>query len=149
MLQNAYLLAKIGADTAENEQHFAKNLRKTDNPTGPGAAQEERHLQEPAGEERGTWGEHLNFPYQIFPRELRTSFSLSSVVRGKKEKAGNGWDGPRGARRTAAWPSHSPPARCSARPTSLPVAFPRPKHSIPKMSSVPLCFLFSFFPCRF
>ena len=36
MLQNAYLLAKIGADTAENEQHFAKNLRKTDNyPTGP------------------------------------------------------------------------------------------------------------------
>ena len=38
MLQNAYLLAKIGADTAENEQHFAKNLRKTDNyPTGPRA----------------------------------------------------------------------------------------------------------------
>ena len=37
MLQNAYLLAKIGADTAENEQHFAKNLRKTDNyPTGGG-----------------------------------------------------------------------------------------------------------------
>ena len=36
MLQNAYLLAKIGADTAENEQHFAKNLRKTDNySTGP------------------------------------------------------------------------------------------------------------------
>ena len=24
MLQNAYLLAKIGADTAENEQHFAE-----------------------------------------------------------------------------------------------------------------------------
>ena len=39
MLQNAYFLAKIGADTAENEQYFAKNLRKTDNyPTGPGAA---------------------------------------------------------------------------------------------------------------
>ena len=36
MLQNAYLLAKIGADTAENEQHFAKKLRKTDYyPTGP------------------------------------------------------------------------------------------------------------------
>ena len=29
MLQNAYLLAKIGADTAENEQHFAENF-----PTG-------------------------------------------------------------------------------------------------------------------
>ena len=26
MLQNAYFLAKIGADTAENEQHFAEFL---------------------------------------------------------------------------------------------------------------------------
>ena len=26
MLSNAYLLAKIGADTPENEQHFAENL---------------------------------------------------------------------------------------------------------------------------
>ena len=35
MLQNACLLAKIGADTAENEQHFAKILSKTGNyPTG-------------------------------------------------------------------------------------------------------------------
>ena len=34
--QNAYLLAKIGADTAENEQHFAENLPKIGNyPTGP------------------------------------------------------------------------------------------------------------------
>ena len=39
MLQNAYLLAKIGADTAENEQHFAENLPKIGNyPTGPSAA---------------------------------------------------------------------------------------------------------------
>ena len=36
MLQNAYLLAKIGADTAENEQHFAETLPKIGNyPTGP------------------------------------------------------------------------------------------------------------------
>ena len=36
MLQNAYFLAKIGADTAENEQHFAENLPKIGNyPTGP------------------------------------------------------------------------------------------------------------------
>ena len=28
MLQNAYLLAKIGADTAENERSFAENLTK-------------------------------------------------------------------------------------------------------------------------
>ena len=35
MLQNAYLLAKIGADTAENEQHFAEILPKISNyPTG-------------------------------------------------------------------------------------------------------------------
>ena len=39
MLQNAYFLAKIGADTAENEQHFADILPKTGNyPTGPVAA---------------------------------------------------------------------------------------------------------------
>ena len=36
MLQNAYFLAKIGADTAENEQHFAEILPKTGNyPTAP------------------------------------------------------------------------------------------------------------------
>ena len=39
MLQNAYFLAKIGADTAENEQPFAEILPKTGNyPTGPGRA---------------------------------------------------------------------------------------------------------------
>ena len=43
MLQNAYLLAKIGADTAENEQHFAefaKNWQRrpaTRLPVGPWA----------------------------------------------------------------------------------------------------------------
>ena len=31
MLQNAYFLAKIGADTAENEQQFAEILPKTGN----------------------------------------------------------------------------------------------------------------------
>ena len=36
MLKNAYLLAKIGADTAENERNFAENLPKIGNyPTGP------------------------------------------------------------------------------------------------------------------
>ena len=39
MLQNAYFLAKIGADTAENEQHVAEILPKTGNyPTGPSRA---------------------------------------------------------------------------------------------------------------
>ena len=31
MLENAYLLAKIGADTAENERNFAENLPKIGN----------------------------------------------------------------------------------------------------------------------
>ena len=34
MLQNAYFLAKIGADTAENEQHFAEILPKIGNYLG-------------------------------------------------------------------------------------------------------------------
>ena len=33
MLQNAYLVAKIGAETAENEQHFAEILPKFCQPT--------------------------------------------------------------------------------------------------------------------
>ena len=36
MLQNAYFLAKIGADTAENEQHFAEILPKPGNYRGDG-----------------------------------------------------------------------------------------------------------------
>ena len=36
MLQNAYFLAKIGADTAENEQHFAEILPKTTLRVQPG-----------------------------------------------------------------------------------------------------------------
>ena len=37
MLQNAYLLAKIGADTAENERNVAENLPRIGTcPTGPG-----------------------------------------------------------------------------------------------------------------
>ena len=36
MLQSAYLLAKIGVDTAENERNFAEILPKIGNyPTGP------------------------------------------------------------------------------------------------------------------
>ena len=44
MLQNAYFLAKIGADTAENEQHFAEIAARAvasarpSPPASPGAA---------------------------------------------------------------------------------------------------------------
>ena len=37
MLQNAYFLTKINADTAENEQHFAGILPKTGNYATPRA----------------------------------------------------------------------------------------------------------------
>ena len=46
MLQNAYFLAKIGADTAENEQHFAEIL-----PIGRRVA--DRCQRDAAPEERG------------------------------------------------------------------------------------------------
>ena len=56
MLQNAYFLAKIGADTAENEQHFAEFLPKTSNyPTGAGPSRRPR----PRGAVRGPPGEEL------------------------------------------------------------------------------------------
>ena len=50
MLQNAYFLAKIGADTAENEQHFAEILPKTGNypAAGPPRAGHPRGLGGPA-----------------------------------------------------------------------------------------------------
>ena len=59
MLQNAYFLAKIGADTAEIEQHFAEILPKIGKttlravrgqPRGPGGAG--RHAAKLAGRER-------------------------------------------------------------------------------------------------
>ena len=43
MLEDAYLLAKIGADTAENERKFAENLPKFGNyPTGPSSNRRRR-----------------------------------------------------------------------------------------------------------
>ena len=49
MLQNAYFLAKIGADTAENEQHFAEIL-----PTDALWAQSQAPTDSSAGQ-RTTW----------------------------------------------------------------------------------------------
>ena len=48
MLKNAYLLAKIGADTAENEQHFAEFLPNTGNYHPP--------AQHPAAPTQGSTG---------------------------------------------------------------------------------------------
>ena len=54
MLQNAYLLAKIGADTAENEQHFVEMLRRR----GPrGSARPPTRATYPEGGEGGSAGE--------------------------------------------------------------------------------------------
>ena len=50
MLQNAYLLAKIGADTAENERNFAEILPKIGNyPTGPKSDRRARPRLAPRG----------------------------------------------------------------------------------------------------
>ena len=40
MLQNAYLLAKIGADTAENERNFAENWQLDEEHGEPGEGAE-------------------------------------------------------------------------------------------------------------
>ena len=78
MLQNEYFLAKIGADTAENEQHFAEFLTKTSNyPTGP------RHRRP-----RTPWSlgelcagpENVPCPIQSF-RLLEASFGLACILR--------------------------------------------------------------------
>ena len=54
MLQNAYFLAKIGADTAENEQHFAEILPKTGTySTGPRAAARAPRAARGGGARRG------------------------------------------------------------------------------------------------
>ena len=52
MLQNAYFLAKIGADTAENEQHFAEIL-----PTDAAGRLRHRELCE-------FWQGHLGHPFR-------------------------------------------------------------------------------------
>ena len=51
MLQNAYLLAKIGADTAENERNFAKNWQLPYPFRGPRAGHALRRSPAPGGEE--------------------------------------------------------------------------------------------------
>ena len=71
MLQNAYFLAKIGADTAENEQHFAEIL-PTDalgNEAIVPTAGDPRNLWRPRSKagamRRGFWDRRMG---AIFPR---------------------------------------------------------------------------------
>ena len=82
MLQNAYFLAKIGADTAKNEQHFAEILPKIGNyPTGPPAprrpvrcpaAQPSRALQRVAL--LRLFGRHPRWPLERQHRRRSTYF---------------------------------------------------------------------------
>ena len=76
MLQNAYFLAKIGADTAENEQHFAETLPKISNyPKGPPGRRRARRR---SGRFRPP---HLG---ELFPTILQNSRRTSQIfgVRG-------------------------------------------------------------------
>ena len=76
MLQNAYLLAKIGADTAENEQHFAEiSSAWTDRRPGRGLPLLFRHAgdtgSQPSPERlraRGSRLRHLAESCRIFSR---------------------------------------------------------------------------------
>ena len=68
MLQilNAYFLVKIGADTAENEQHFAEILPKTGNyPTGPVLAREEGAIPRSAAASRRHPGQRRSSPWLV------------------------------------------------------------------------------------
>ena len=77
MLQNAYLLAKIGADTAKNEQHFAEILLKIGNyPTGPPG----RGLRV----SRGTWSRHRTLCWYLVKNRL-----FPRVLFGKRQRRGH------------------------------------------------------------
>ena len=66
MLQNAYFLAKIGADTAENEQHFAEIL-----PTDALSRHERRHeVLRAAGPDARDGPEHVRRAARLQPRDL-------------------------------------------------------------------------------
>ena len=64
MLKNAYWLAKIGADTAENERNFAENLPNIAIPPGQSALASSRtagaeEYEAPGGEENEARPENL------------------------------------------------------------------------------------------
>ena len=64
MLQNAYFLANIGADAAENEQHFAEILPKTGAAAcaaGPPAAGIDGHCWASCAPGGSVRGERANF----------------------------------------------------------------------------------------
>ena len=76
MLKNAYLLAKIGADTAENEQHFAEIL-----PIGRRVTDRCRRLlrEAPVGgapRDHALEQRHLSI---LAPREVRADRGLDAV----------------------------------------------------------------------
>ena len=89
MLQNAYFLAKIVADTAENEQHFAEILPKTrrDPPRGHDEGLEEDHRLRPAacaphrgGDGGGAGCDHLASGLSLRTRVCRPNFSKKTLT---------------------------------------------------------------------
>ena len=71
MLQNAYFLAKIGADTAENEQNFAEILTICQNLAKNRAV---RHREPPRSE-------HVDPTIVRLIRTYRESFLISAMCR--------------------------------------------------------------------
>ena len=58
-MKSAYLLAQIGADTAENEQHFAENVARQNAPTVDRVVLAARDLDDQVREVLGEFGLHV------------------------------------------------------------------------------------------
>ena len=86
MLQNAYFLAKIGADTAENEQHFAEIL-PIGRCVGVLVALEDRERVDRPRTSRVPLGQRLPRHFQLFVLVVNLS---GMYWRGRITKGGGG-----------------------------------------------------------
>ena len=76
MLQNAYFLAKIGADTAENEQHFAEIAEVAD----VAAAQQRLARAALRGGGRDAVRRAVRFDLQVRTNSITTLLTLCEVL---------------------------------------------------------------------
>ena len=78
MLQNAYLLAKIGADTAENEQHFAEILPKISVSDGRGEP-DRRQVRDPKVALDAHDVSYLDAHHKLLTKTCKTGLSLAHM----------------------------------------------------------------------
>ena len=81
MLQNAYFLAKIGADTAENEQHFAEIFRRSPAFRAPGAGQRRDAARAPPVGHDDQHRGGADFKFSIFIRSIYVAlYTLTAAL---------------------------------------------------------------------